>query len=179
MARKSNAILFLRASAKRTCRGIGKQGQKMKNQSVVKITPIAISLLMILSGISFARIGETLDECKKRYGEPVKAEEGFTYFRKADLIIQVSFFKTKVDFIRFAKSKDDEHFTDNEIKLLLDANGAGAKWEDIQSNLWGTKSGLFATIDQKNQNLTLATKEGFERLMSEKKEKEDKSLEGF
>jgi hypothetical protein len=102
---------------------------------------IAIGTLLILAVVASpasARLGETLEECKKRYGflSPMTQKIGDhavrREFRNRDFMLtSVTFLDGKAASIRFTKdvgSLQKSHFSSGEISELLEANGSGREW---------------------------------------------------
>ena len=102
---------------------------------VVKTILIIFSVL--LTQMSLARIGETPDECTKRYGEPhvdLLESNKILIYRKAGLDIIATFRQGRVGHIRFIKSGKfgdgyREPMSTQERWLLLEANSAGREWK--------------------------------------------------
>jgi hypothetical protein len=59
--------------------------------------------LLALPGNARGRIGETLDECKARYGRPVSIQKDAALFLKNGLTVSVHFIAGKVDQIIYYK----------------------------------------------------------------------------
>ena len=85
-------------------------------------------------GNAHCRIGETLDECKARYGSPIKLEENTALFSKQGIYVSVHLLKRKVNEISYYRNsaKDPKKTacpTDAEVQVLLSANAQYSKWE--------------------------------------------------
>ena len=157
----------------------------MKNWLVFSL----IAILMMLSNKASARIGETLDQCKARYGEPVTVD-GDTYtFMKNGLLVIVEFYENKVDLIGFRKAEENAlsiaaDMSDNEIQTILSANGNGNNWrkrEVISINKeWEAEDvTMFAQYITMQNILMIFTKEYLARFDAAKKAKENNNLKGF
>lgn len=91
-------------------------------------------LLLCLPSVSDARIGETLQQCIARYGQPDgEPEEGGVHpkatdcaFVKDGLELLVTFYQGKAVDIIFSKL-DERSFSPSEVEELLKANGSGWK----------------------------------------------------
>ena len=91
----------------------------------------ALFLLFIFLPIAtFARIGETAKQCKKRYGKPVTSEKGQASYEKAGIVIKVIFLSGKCHFISFSKA-DETKLSEKQIAKLLKVNGR--KWIKVQT----------------------------------------------
>lgn len=88
--------------------------------------------ILIVSG-AYARLGETVEICKERYGQPISMtlnddETGVAAFYKNDLNIKLHFTKGKADLIQYRPG--EVHRIDLEIaKELLGRNGRTKEWE--------------------------------------------------
>jgi hypothetical protein len=150
------------------------------------ITHYIIALLLCCCASAFARIGETLEQCKQRYGQPYKTTEQAVYFRKAPFHIAVIFYQGKAICVGYRMIEENAlgkgtEISDNEIEQLLKFNGADRQWKRREViSMWYTLDGqLFAHYDTWDHYLGVATKEWFERIAADTKQKEDKALEGF
>jgi hypothetical protein len=96
-------------------------------------------LLLGLSVVSFARIGETMDEAVKRYGKvmhhaTIGGEELYS-FKKNGFDIEVHFHEGKIDHIRYGK-ESGEKLTPEEIDTLLKANNGGRPMKEKVPYFW-------------------------------------------
>lgn len=98
-----------------------------------------ISILFVcLPGVAFARIGETLEQCKARYGEPIIQENthGMYVFIKSGFWIMVGFTADgKAGCISYRKMALDtlgqpQEITNDEIQTVLKLN-SNTKWERV------------------------------------------------
>ncbi len=113
--------------------------------------PLAFALTLTISSPAFARIGETKDQCIKRYGKPAsESNSGDTLvFRKADFEITCNFQSDncwKVQYAYAAKNAAGvaPNFSDATIAAILDLNVPKAKWSadpksDPKSKTWLSK----------------------------------------
>jgi len=144
---------------------------------------------LCMSPSAWARIGDTLQECQKRYGESKKVAGPNHYFKKGGFSIVVTLFENKVDFIGYWKAEENVlgisvAMSENEIEQLLKVNSGERVWkkrEVISVNQeWQTEDGdLAASYRTLENNLVIATKGNLERAAAAKKSKENKALEGF
>ena len=91
-------------------------------------------------GVAECRIGETLDECKARYGNLIKLEENTALFSKQGSYVSIHLLKGKVDEISYYRNsaKDSKKTvppTDAEVQVLLSANAQHSKWE-LRGTYW-------------------------------------------
>jgi hypothetical protein len=150
---------------------------------------LILSLLAVTPAL--ARIGETPEQCKARYGDPSKIikEKKTMVFQKSGVLVIVEFFNGKADTIGFRKLEQNVlgmslEFSDNEIQNLLKANSGGKEWKMRQiisiNKAWTTEDGeLIAHLEAMDNHLMIATRDNLDRRASEKKAREDKSLGGF
>lgn len=104
---------------------------------------IFLVLLSVCSGKVEARIGESIEQCIARYGEPEKRyslpdnKEEIQFHTNA-FTISAEFLNGVCDWISYTKpkkkafwSKKEEwqHLTDGEIGVLMEANSNGKPWE--------------------------------------------------
>lgn len=80
-----------------------------------------------------ARIGETVEECIVRYGDPVAETTGrlqgvkSVSFAKAGVRVRIEFVDDKAAFLSFARHGMDA----SEEQKLLDSNAGGLKWNGV------------------------------------------------
>lgn len=94
-----------------------------------------------------ARVFETFDACVARYGKPVtttKTNIGSNVaFLKNQVSVSIEFRKETAVAVTFAKSVDlkkpgeNRAFSEAEIEKLLEANGAGHKWNRAKKDMHG------------------------------------------
>lgn len=149
-----------------------------------------LAAALILAAVSAtARIGETPDECRARYGEPVDNKPGSAIYVKNGIIICAEFHAGKTDLILYVKEKTDilgasEAFSDVEISTLLKSNGGGEKWErqaaETMHPEWATETGsIRARLDTLKNQLMVATSACLDRKAKEAAEAEKSNLGGF
>lgn len=115
----------------------------------MKNVALVTALILILSVTAEARLGETVKECKERYGPPLEEEvsqKGLTNtYRKGDFVVTVEFgrrkhwvfFKTmKAVAITYAKLTPGtrtrhEPLSDEELGTFLEVNMQGEGWKDV------------------------------------------------
>jgi hypothetical protein len=90
--------------------------------------------LLALPRNTQCRIGETLGECKTRYGNPVEIKKDAVLFFKNGMAVSVHLTDGKVDEIRYYKtnpknSKKTICPSDAEMNILLLANAQDTSWE--------------------------------------------------
>ena len=90
--------------------------------------------LLALPRNTQCRIGETLEECKTRYGKPVEIKKDTALFFKNGMTISAHFIDGKVDQITYYKAdpKDSKKTicpSDAEVDILLQANAQEGPWK--------------------------------------------------
>ena len=92
-----------------------------------------------------ARVGETLDQCKKRYGKATEATPPYDFgtdapnlayynFEKNGIAIQIGFLNDKAADLSFhhtAGTPSPAALTQTEIDILLTANSGGMPWKTV------------------------------------------------
>ncbi len=149
---------------------------------------IVLIFFCTLSSV-FARIGETQQACSQRYGPPIKSQNKYVVFQKNGFLIGVTFHEGKADSISYRKAEQNVlgkgvEISENEIQQILSLNGSGQEWKKITAismeRKWQTEDGetfgFYMTVDH---ILSIGTRGYYERLNNQKKEKENKGLEGF
>ena len=90
--------------------------------------------LLALPQNTQCRIGETLEECKTRYGKPVEIKKDTALFIKNTMTVSAHFVDGKVDQITYYRTdpKDSKKTicpSDAEIEILLLANAHDGSWK--------------------------------------------------
>ena len=90
--------------------------------------------LLALPRNAQCRIGETLEECKTRYGKPVEIKKDTALFFKNGMTVSAHFIDGKVDQITYYKtdpknSKKTICPSDAEVDILLQANAQDGPWK--------------------------------------------------
>lgn len=123
---------------------------------------ITTLILLALCASAQARIGETVEECVKRYGKPTKVDEaGRTFqFHSDDVKIDITFAAGRCVCIQYYQTTKAvfsggdlvKSLSEPEKDVLLEANAGGQKW--VKNEGWAgyplkteTRS-LFASRDE-------------------------------
>ncbi len=151
------------------------------------------SISFLLLAVSFgsltlnaeARLGETLEQCKARYGEPVREMGGAYAFKKSGLLVVAEFYEGKASGILYQSTTLDTSgrtvaLSDGEIEALLKAEGGDQEWEkvgaDSEQAIWRTSGGAVAAVYHfKKRQLTVLTQEAMERAKAAQKAKADRA----
>jgi hypothetical protein len=135
----------------------------------VKTIYTILSSLLLTTLTTPARIGETLQECRLRYGEPIQSEldeknTGFAEYQKNDLAIELHFTKGRADLIRYNPGQIARIDMDT-ANYLIELNGRDKKWKQLieeiegigrnrRSNdtiLWETRDGMLKASFSQNR----------------------------
>lgn len=156
-----------------------------------KFPPLARWCLILAYGafgaaLAQARLGETLTDCKSRYGEPLKQDEKtqVVMFRKSGVYITCAFFEGKCDKIWYQR-EDGEQFSDVEFEALRESNKAGSEWMEparkmIGGDMWHTTDASRIAVRLISPRMIqIATKEQIEREAEATARKEKERLNGF
>jgi hypothetical protein len=102
----------------------------------MKILLFGLLLIALLASPrnSQCRIGENLEECKTRYGNPLEIKKDTALFMRNGMTVSVHFIDGKVDEIRYYKvnpkdSKKTIGPSEAEVNILLRANAQDTTWE--------------------------------------------------
>ena len=156
-----------------------------------KIIIYALLIFLGLSAKSYSRIGETKNECIKRYGAVIGSdkEAGIQIHMKGGFSIAIQFVDNFVGSIAFQKMKEDilgqhEEISDNEIEIILNRNGGGKSWTENEQlsldRLWTTEDGtLIAKYDWVEKILAIMTMEMVDLVTKSKKTSEAEKLDDF
>jgi hypothetical protein len=120
------------------------------------------ALLIGTAVVANARIGDSPDECSKRYGAVVESDPdaGQIFYSTGSLIIQCRFTDGKCDVAIYdfsqaslVVSEDFEKrikFTQEQSARLLNLNGSGSVWRQINKESFGEPwHGIYQTADGK------------------------------
>lgn len=148
--------------------------------------------LLFTVGIATARIGESLDQARVRYGKETEtdAEAGIMGFEKGGFVIGASFHKGRISALFFQHPKKNSdifppEISEVEIAELLKANGMGLEWEEVDdydfvNAIYKLSDGSrFASHDTVNNSLSILTKDEIGRQAAAKKTAEKAQIEGF
>ncbi len=160
---------------------------------------LSFALAILLSSTGWARIGETIDQCGVRYGDPFKEDAelvGFPdstalFYRKSGLMMIVGFWRGKAVILTIGRptgSGSSEQLSDVEVETLLAANAPG-KWKKLEplaagfgSEGWISEDGKVWAKQEKlttNPTLQIMTKEYIDAQNAAKAAKDKKNLDGF
>lgn len=121
-------------------------------------------ITLLLANILHARIGETLEQVKKRYGKimytsKTKLDWPIYSFKKNGFLIFVIIYKNKCACIRYLRSSGIKGKFSNSIrKGLISANAAGKKMAKIEPGVWMTYELDLVAVEKYDVPLKISTK---------------------
>ncbi|MEK7951724.1 hypothetical protein [Luteolibacter soli] len=152
---------------------------------------IIIPLLLLITACSrsstrsdFAHLGETMAECEKRCGKPVKPPTGTeAYYRNGDYIIHVTFWNGQAATVSSAKGKpggtaiSHTPLTSAEQETLLKANDAGSTWSkdkdsDDEMTTWSRADDKAEASYMPKSGILLVTATAYQEFLHEQKKQE-------
>lgn len=148
----------------------------------MKTTALTFLLLLLLGVTALARIGETPEECIRRYGEPIQRKANQTlFFRKAEISVICCFRDGKCVQVSYRKTADEARFLSPEIDILKAANGS--HWQPQAKSAshytyWRNDT-CEVMYDGRTGLLQFATLEELDRAIKERAASEKNLLEGF
>ena len=160
-----------------------------------------VTLAVLLSSTSWARLGETPEQFEERYGAPSMTTKNppdflsgvtLAVYQKAGLAISAIFYKGTAGFVMFEKSEKNalgnaKELSLPEIQALLKANSTGKEWQAAPPAIRGPLGNAWELNDQsaiaeyvEGQNrLVVQTAEYRDAERARLRAKEEKNLEGF
>jgi len=160
----------------------------------MKLLAIA-SFGLALTVPAFARIGETLEQAKQRYGE-IGSDDTFkglrrVQFVKNGFVVSTLFTGDRIGSILFVKlpeeqSRKSEEMSETEIQNFLKFNGGGKLWKQVAERTW-TAPGLSALYfydtegptDDWRWVLVIFTDEYVEKIAAYHEAEQTRNQEGF
>jgi hypothetical protein len=154
------------------------------------------SLLLVIALLSSAlpsnaRLGETLEQCVARYGNPVTpmdvadssgGKKGQAIFEKNGYSIAIAFLGGISESEMFSKD-DKSAFTDTEKDTILNANAENLRWslstEPSVNDNWIREDDARAIYDRFGRTLLLATKKFILKERAEARADQQNKLKDF
>ena len=142
-------------------------------------------LLAMVASVAHARIGETEAQIEARYGKPLKTDGDFKAYTANGFTIIVTFLDGRSEGEMFEKP-DRAAFSENELAMLMTANGGGRKWTDATPQfdfvrkMWRSADGnLTAVYKTIPPTLVIASRKFAEHQERTQKKEETEKLSGF
>ena len=137
-----------------------------------------ITILMMLASLSFARVGETIEECNARYGEGIKdPKSSLVYYERSEYLVVATFAGNEAICVTYVR-KDQKELDNVEIATFLKANNPKTdifKWVKSNEQTWiCTGAGIQAARNK--EVLIVYNREKYDPL---KKSNGAKNLQGF
>jgi len=101
----------------------------------MKLKVIMLCGAVLLTAGVQARLGESVEQCNKRYGDPTYINlnddlTGLASYTKNDLVIDIHFLNGKADLVRYNPGRVSR--IDLELaRYLLQANGRDKQWDQL------------------------------------------------
>jgi hypothetical protein len=157
----------------------------MKNKLMTAFGILLIT--SILTTAASARIGETLEQCRTRYGAEVKSSAstatGYSFFSKNGFLISIQFTDGKAAMLTFRKTTPGEAITPAQLDALLASNAGGSKWQaDAKSTFpsWQTEDRkVLALYLEKSGMLTIITAAQTAKNKAQTEASEKEQVKGF
>lgn len=152
----------------------------------------ALTFFFALMAPAFGRMGETVGECRGRYGKEIKVEESISGmgFFKAGYMILAYFDEGRVGMLNIFHPSVDQIsgsrpvITEEEIDTFLKENGSGSEWverEDFDpvNRTWDSKDGKkLAIYDTMKHKLVIATLEYRAKMDAKRAAEEKRKFDG-
>lgn len=145
--------------------------------------------LFAVAGSVQARIGETVDQCKARYGQILNImPNGIHVYEKHPFRVVCGYSEGVCVYIGFLNSERDVldnplPMSETQIQTILDANSKGRSWVKRQvislHKEWQTSDGYLCAVYSFENLLLISTKAEMDRSNAETVENEKKKLKGF
>ena len=142
---------------------------------------ILLLLLLGVTNICQARIGDTLEEAIERYGKPLHkaSADQFAMFKEVSYYITAHFRDDKTDAITYVKAGSESStkgaFSDDEIEMFLKINGSGQTWERSKAKAglqeWKTEGRKFQAVYSESKFLVITTAGYVKRLQEAAKKR--------
>jgi hypothetical protein len=151
-----------------------------------------LMLWLALSSLAFARIGETEDECGKRYGDVMgRQNEGggivMIGYASEDEVVIARFLEGKAVSLTMTKFNDKDEevpFTNEELDALLGAYGSRQDWQTVHEDeikgklLINASQKLIANVGGNLHKVVIAAKDFAEGGINKGRETPIKAPEG-
>ena len=164
-------------------------GQPMR--APLQMKTLLILAFLMLTAVSQARLGETVEQCEARYGKAVRrdAMAHRLTFEKNGILIRAWFFAGKCQEIRFSNIQESptiarEPLSQDEIEILLKASSGGRKWNEHDSPVaghrqWTLEGASIGAAYEADGTLKLLDYSNLEGSYNERLAGEQERLKGF
>jgi hypothetical protein len=153
----------------------------------MKITIIIGVLSLLISKVAMGHLGETLEQCGERYGEPTLAMKDSVIYKKNGFQIGTFFVNGKVEGVTYKKETKDGFFPEKisleEIYQILKSNCPDAVFTPKETaTKWAFLSNdgsTYADYDLIKHVLVLMTREGRQAMEQERLKKANSTTGGL
>lgn len=154
----------------------------------------ALVLSALLTTASQARVGETLEECRARYGQETRKDDAkkLVVFLKSGLTVAATFENDRVAWLMIHKDRTAgaawsawAGLADDQIAALQKANGGTSTWRiigksDVLTTIWRTDDKTrYALYSVTGGALIISTAEWWEKAKKQLEAEREKQVEGF
>lgn len=154
----------------------------------------ALVLSALLAPASHGRVGETLEECRARYGPETGKDEAkkLVCFHKSGLTVAATFEKDRVAWLMIQKDRAAgaawaawAGLVDDQIDALQMANGGNSKWRiigkpDPLTTIWRTDDkARYALYSVTGGALIISNSEWWEKAKKQLEAERKQQVEGF
>src|SRR5260370_25579525 len=144
-----------------------------------------LALCALCTGTANARLGETLDQCKARYGEPIPIYTADAYDLFDTYLFSKGAYRISIVFIdgvaiQIVYRKDlGSRLNDLEVKNLLNLQGPG--WTQWKEDSWynDTMYAIYMGHNDERWSLTIETYHGLDLIKAALAQEAQKSQEGL
>ena len=151
---------------------------------------LGCALPVMLASTGLARIGETLEECVERYGDPIESPtpdellQGAVNvpFLSSGIIRDVTFWRGKAAEI-FFYNEDNSTISKAQSEILLEDNADSCTWtkvaEDLDSRRWQTSNGerrAYLSKASSSSSLSIRTAEFLDAMIDSSKDSDSRPI---
>ncbi len=153
----------------------------------MKIIITLIIVLLAFASRTDARLGETKEQCEKRYGEhydfTLYPKLNVSFYMKNDYKVVAYFLDgvcQRIDYKNEGYDGSIQPLSKKEIEVFLSSNAQNSKWIEVDDHQWGRKDNSAIATYYKSQYCLVITTEKWINAQKEDEEAEtEEELYGF
>ena len=130
----------------------------------MKLITIAFAASLLMTGVAFGQVGETLQQCIAKYGPVVeKQPREWHKFESKPYHLEIHFYKDKADAVQYLNwVAGQKPFTKAEIEKLLKQNSPG-NWEVVDDSPESTMLVVkgYTAIHMKLDHILIVATDGY------------------
>jgi hypothetical protein len=130
----------------------------------MKLIILAGCATLVMTGVAFGQIGETLQQCIAKYGPVVEKQPSEWHkFESAPYHLEIHFYKDKADAVQYLNwVGKPKAFSKGEIEKLLQQSSPG-HWEIVDDNAESTMLVVkgFTAIHMKLDHILIVATDGY------------------